>query len=771
MKHPIAVCLCVVMLLSAAGVAAADDTAAATAAAPAAASKRFNYAEALQKSLYFYEAQQSGGLSPNNRVAWRGPSCMDDGKDIGADLSGGWYDAGDHWTANLTMSFAATCLAWSAVDAPDGYLKSDQMDDLLEQLVHVNGYFLKCVLTPGEKDPAANLRVVIGKGGREGVDEPNVHAMWAAAEVAHLMTNRPTFLADRDHPAADICGAMSAAMASSSMVIRAHGHLLKGRKGYDGFDAVAFADRLLAEARNLLLFAHANPGPRITKEMDDKQKAEVNRQRAMALRGDGKVVEIGYRATASDKIFTAATWVQRAALQKDPAAAATDDRWIRMAEDVYEGDYKLEHHDDWYRDFGAGGFGKLGAYNMVILRPADERFHHELQYYCSSFVTYKQTPGGLRLREWEGHQYGSLRHANNAAVVALYYSRHVEKAPKLKGNVWWKHDKTNEQLRDEYAAAARSQVDYALGANPYGRSYLVGFGERPFNHPHHRGAYGAWAGFNHFRHDQPEFRPETCRHVLYGALIAGPDNQDVFTNKRIDADYVFRDRANPKRQIVVPKFQYAPSPDEVPIQLVMNSVLNEVALDYNAGFTASLALLTHLGHSSGDALADDRFPPADERDESADPLTTDREFFVVAARAKGPAGVTEVEVTVYNRSRWPARVMGNLSFRYYFTLDAGAAPESVKVEPLDSGKTATFGGVRRVGGDACYVEISFPNDPVFPGDRERKHDLRRARFRLSSPQWDAANDPSAAGLGEDPRLMPAIPVYDAGQRIGGDEPR
>lgn len=34
---------------------------------------QFNYAEAMQKVLYFYEAQQSGRLSPNNRVAWRGP--------------------------------------------------------------------------------------------------------------------------------------------------------------------------------------------------------------------------------------------------------------------------------------------------------------------------------------------------------------------------------------------------------------------------------------------------------------------------------------------------------------------------------------------------------------------------------------------------------------------------------------------------------------------------------------------------------------------------
>lgn len=67
----------------------------------------FNSAEALQKSLFFYEAQQSGALSPNNRVEWRGPACLADGQDIGRDLSGGWFDAGNHRTANQTMSFAA----------------------------------------------------------------------------------------------------------------------------------------------------------------------------------------------------------------------------------------------------------------------------------------------------------------------------------------------------------------------------------------------------------------------------------------------------------------------------------------------------------------------------------------------------------------------------------------------------------------------------------------------------------------------------------------
>ena len=47
--------------------------------------------------LYFYDAQRSGKLPDSNRVNWRNDSCLDDGKDAGLDLSGGYYDAGGEY--------------------------------------------------------------------------------------------------------------------------------------------------------------------------------------------------------------------------------------------------------------------------------------------------------------------------------------------------------------------------------------------------------------------------------------------------------------------------------------------------------------------------------------------------------------------------------------------------------------------------------------------------------------------------------------------------
>lgn len=72
-----------------------------------------NYAEALQKSLYFYECQQTGPLHDWNRVEWRSDSTMTD------EVLGGWYDAGDHVKFNLPMSYSASMLAWGIYQYPD----------------------------------------------------------------------------------------------------------------------------------------------------------------------------------------------------------------------------------------------------------------------------------------------------------------------------------------------------------------------------------------------------------------------------------------------------------------------------------------------------------------------------------------------------------------------------------------------------------------------------------------------------------------------------
>ena len=41
---------------------------------------------------------------------------MRDGCDEGVDLSGGWYDAGDHVKFGFPMAWSTTVLSWSIID-------------------------------------------------------------------------------------------------------------------------------------------------------------------------------------------------------------------------------------------------------------------------------------------------------------------------------------------------------------------------------------------------------------------------------------------------------------------------------------------------------------------------------------------------------------------------------------------------------------------------------------------------------------------------------
>jgi endoglucanase len=60
----------------------------------------------LGNLLYFYEAQRSGRLPSTKRVSWRNDSAVNDGSDVGLDLSGGYYDAGG--TQPVSIPFLVT---------------------------------------------------------------------------------------------------------------------------------------------------------------------------------------------------------------------------------------------------------------------------------------------------------------------------------------------------------------------------------------------------------------------------------------------------------------------------------------------------------------------------------------------------------------------------------------------------------------------------------------------------------------------------------------
>lgn len=118
-------------------------------------------------------------------------------------------------------------------------------------------------------------------------------------------------------------------------------------------------------------------------------------------------------------------------------------------------------------------------------------------------------------------------------------------------------------LKDRLLNFAQRQVDYAMGAGT--RSYVVGWGYNPPDKVHHaaascpdRPAVCDWSSFSSML-PNPQ--------ILYGALPGGPGGEKV----------------NPS------------NPDNSFVNIRSDYVTNEVAVDYTAGFTTSLAgLLANL---------------------------------------------------------------------------------------------------------------------------------------------------------------------------------
>jgi len=167
----------------------------------------FNYGEALQKAIMFYEFQRSGKLPSTIRNNWRADSCLDDGKDVGLDLTGGWFDAGDHVKFNLPMAYTAAMLAWAVYEEKDAFVKSGQLKYILDEIKWATDYFIKCHPEPD---------VYYYQVGDGDID----HMWWGPAEVVHLRTKRPSYKVDITSPGSTVSAETAAALAAASIVFK-----------------------------------------------------------------------------------------------------------------------------------------------------------------------------------------------------------------------------------------------------------------------------------------------------------------------------------------------------------------------------------------------------------------------------------------------------------------------------------------------------------------------------------------------------------------------
>ncbi|SMF01608.1 glycoside hydrolase family 9 protein [Pseudobacteriovorax antillogorgiicola] len=615
-----------------------------------------NYGEALQKSIYFYEAQQSGVLPDWNRVEWRGDSALSDGQDVGIDLTGGWFDAGDHVKFGLPMAASTTMLAWGYIEYPEAYQRSQQETHLKNNLRFVGDYFIKAHPEPNV------LWGQVGNGSKD-------HAWWGPAEVMPM--ERPSYKIDASCPGSELAGETSAAMASLSMIFRK--------------DDPDYAATLLQHSKELYSFAYDYRG----KYSDCITDAQ------------------GYYNSWSgyeDELVWSALWLYR---------ATGDKFYLKRAQEDYE-NLNTENQSELksYKWTQAWDDKSYGSYVLMAKLSNGAKYQEDaerwLDYWTVGFegnrIAY--TPGGLAyLDTW-----GPTRYAANTAFLALIYSDYLKNA------------KADQEKATRYYDFAVSQMEYILGKNPANISFQIGLGDNYPKNPHHRTAHGAWT--NNLQ------QPEQSRHLLVGALVGGPNRNDGYEDDR--GDYI----------------------------------LNEVATDYNAGFTSALARL-YLDFG-GDPIPEKQFPPKEEKD---------LEFFVEAkVNSQGPRYI-EIAARVHNRSAWPARNAKNLALRYYVDLTEelalGYKPSDIKVSTAYSQATSVS-PLTLVGKGIYYIEISFEGVNIFPGGQSESK--KEVQFRLSlpsntnTPEWSNDQDPSWDAYGSQYKNAEKIVLFDGEQLVWGKMP-
>jgi hypothetical protein len=160
----------------------------------------FNYADALDKALLFFEAQRSGKLPPGQRVTWRGDSGLTDGSAAGLDLAGGYYDAGDNVKFGLPMAFTVTMLSWSVLEFMPGAGAG-------RAAVRWGADYL---LKAAAATPDA-LYVQVA-------DPYQDHKCWERPE--DMDTPREVYKVTPDRPGSDVAGETAAALAAASLVFR-----------------------------------------------------------------------------------------------------------------------------------------------------------------------------------------------------------------------------------------------------------------------------------------------------------------------------------------------------------------------------------------------------------------------------------------------------------------------------------------------------------------------------------------------------------------------
>ena len=766
-----------------------------------------NFAKALQLSLYFYDANKCGEGITGGNLEWRGDCHTEDAhvplipmteakagtnlsqdfidkyKDIldpdgdgTIDVAGGMHDAGDCVQFCLPGSYAASTLGWGYYEFREAYEDAGQAEHTEDILRWFNDYYLKCLYYDENGEDVLAFCYQVGEGNID-------HNYWLTPELQGtwlLDYNRPAYFATKDTPASDMCAGVAASLAVNYL-------------NFKDTDP-DYAEESLKAAKALYKFARETHAEEGQTNSDGKQAGMTDKDAEEGYSEDDPdainkktenssmtVTSLGYDGgfyTSSydyDELAWAAVWLYTCTGDYDYIdhiihvdETVTGDMgahpytgyikriikdtgncwqniWVHCWDTVWGGVFaKLAPitncSRDWYifrwnLEFWSGMTPEDAkkATGLPAAVTAHKYFGPDDQVWNTTITAeeikdlpetdgawLKKTPAGFAML----NDYGSARYDTAAQLEAMVYAK-----------------ETGDMTFVEWS---KGQMEYIMGNNPMGRSYIVGYDlENGASHPHHRAAHGSTT----LNMDDPKDQV----HVLWGALVGGPDAGDWHRDET--KDYIY----------------------------------NEVAVDYNAGFVGACAgLYYYYGKAAGDKPLEN-FPPSEESMKGEIV-----EYTVKAAVGQEDARSTQVLIEIDNHAFLPPRYLGEFDIRYYFNiselLEKGLSLKDLELRPdYDSIKSATNGEYvvdatleqYNDEGD-CYVNLHFP-DYKFYGKEQFQFALVNPELTADYEQvWDPMNDYSrkqirtADEIGKElniaPELTDGLTMYAEGKQVWGVAP-
>ncbi|XP_077990454.1 endoglucanase 4-like [Glandiceps talaboti] len=317
-----------------------------------------HFVSLISKSILFYEAQRSGKLPDTNRIDWRGDSCLDDAGRNGEDLTGGWFDAGDHVKFGLPMAWSTTVLAWGFIEFMDGYIDASTEDEdlvalMLDSIQWPCDYFVKC------HTKANVFYYQVADGALD-------HQYWQRPE--DLEYDREAFRINGKVNGSDVISGAAAALASCSVAL--------------------------------------------TQAGGNETLAEIYREEAvdlyrLAKKRLGVYPDLGHYENVrwEDELLWAAIWVH---------IATNDTDYLDEAIHMYE------EYDLWGKAWIFGwGDSREGSKLLLYKLTKSDRYKTHIEKYLNGILPLNAptmyTPRGLYFRD----EWGSLRHASAVSFLAL----------------------------------------------------------------------------------------------------------------------------------------------------------------------------------------------------------------------------------------------------------------------------------------------------------------------------------------------------------------